>query len=181
MSKYSFNNNFTFRLCLLAVLLALYLVFSFSVLIPIVSHISFDLGYVIFAFSLFLFGWKAFSIGACGCILSSLLISGWFPLGWFLGQIFIGLFCGFFYKFFDKHLSKPALKHLFNISSTLFAVFIGIVIIKTVIECLLFNIPWLVKFTTNSIAFFVDSFCMVCGYFIAYGLKPLFEKRGFKF
>jgi len=143
--------------------IALYAVLGMSVNIPLIGHIQTDLGYIAYGVFLYLFGVPAFITGTIGCIIESMIVSGWFPTGWMIGQIVIGLICGFIYK---KTNNK-----LFHVLATIIAVFIGVGLIKTVIECYLYTIPFPIKFVRNFIAFLSDVVPMIVGLFIGYGLK----------
>ena len=72
-------------------------------------------------------------------------------------NICIGITCGTF--LFRRHFDKPSklYKAVFVI---LVSVFAG-VLAKTVIECLLYSIPILVKIPKSASAFFIDSFVMI--------------------
>ena len=147
------------QIALLGMGIALYVVLSFTMKIPLISHIQTDLGYVAFGVFLALMGPIAAIVGILGCLLESLLFSGWVPAGWMLGQAFIGIICGTLYKK-NKNV-------IVNIIITIIAVFIGIGIIKTLVECVLFNIPLLVKIPKNLIAATADVVPMIVGYVIA--------------
>ena len=159
------NINNTKKIAILGMGIALYFVLGMMVKIPLISHIQTDLGYIVFGFFLYMFGWIACVIGVIGCLLESLLISGWIPIGWMIGQLAIGIICGIAYK---KIKSLPL-----NIIITIISVFIGIGVIKTGIECVLYDIPPIVKFPKNAIAFVADTIPMIMGLLIAwkYGNK----------
>ena len=80
-----------------------------------------------------------------------------------VGQLVIGLLCGFIYK-----KSKNKILH---IAVTIAAVFIGIGAIKTGIECTLYSIPVAVKFSKNCVAFVADVIPMIFGLLIGYKVK----------
>lgn len=142
-----------------AVGVALYVVLSATIRIPLVGHISVDLGFISLAVYAYYFGSvSACIVGGIGCTLSSLLFSGWFPLGWLLGNAFIGLVCG---KAFKKE------KNVWNIFVSVLSVVIGIIGIKTAVECYLYNIPLAVKIPKNSIAALTDSIVMAIGVIVA--------------
>lgn len=100
---------------------------------------------------------------AIGCVLESLLISGWFPVGWLAGQILIGIMCGIIYK---RETNK-----IVHIVVTILAVFVGIAVIKTIIESVLYGIPLEVKFMKNFVAFIADTIPMLIGLALGYRLK----------
>jgi hypothetical protein len=153
----------TKRIAYMGIGIALYVVLSFAVKIPLIGHIQTDLGYIAFGVFLYIFGYPAIVVGVMGCVIESLLMSGWFPYGWFVGQIVIGLMCAYaFTKTNQKWL------HIFAI---IFSVFVGIVVIKTIIECVMFGIPLAVKIPKNIVAWVVDVIPMIIGLLIGYRLK----------
>lgn len=150
----------TKRLCFTAIGVALYVALSMMVKVPLFTgHLALDIGYVVLAVYAYQFGAiPAAIVGGAGCCLVSMLSSGWFPPGWILGNIFIGLVVGFFAQ--GKN-PIPAL--IAVVPST----FIGIGIIKTAVECWLYAIPWEVKFAKNMVAFVADTIVMVLGCVLA--------------
>ena len=74
------------KIAFLSLGIALYVVLSAFVIIPIVNRIKLDLGYIVFAMYLNTFGMPATIVGVAGCILAELLKGGkliktdkWFP------------------------------------------------------------------------------------------------------
>ena len=159
------------KIALLGIGIALYFVLGMAVKIPLISHIQTDLGYIVFGIFLYLLGPVACVVGVVGCLFESLLVSGWIPIGWMVGQFIIGIICGISYK---KIKSLPI-----NIIITVIAVFIGVGIIKTGIECVLYTIPLLVKFPKNVVAFIADTIPMIIGLLIAwkYGNKIIGKEK----
>ena len=143
--------------------IALYVVLGMMVKIPLIGHIGTDLGYVVFGFCCYTFGWTALIIGVIGCIIESMLISGWIPIGWMLGQALIGAVCGLVYR---RNYNK-----IVDILVTVFSVFVGIVVIKTAVECTLYSIPVAVKMPKSITAFVADTVPMLIGLFIGYKYK----------
>ena len=157
----------TKKLAYLGIGIALYVVLGCVMNIPLLvnSHLQTDLGYIAFGAYCCVFGWLGVFVGAVGCVIESMLISGWFPVGWLIGQIFIGISCGIIYKREDNKV--------LNIIVTVASVFIGIAVIKTVIESALFGIPLSVKFAKNFVAFIADTIPMVVGLLLGYKLRKL--------
>ena len=144
---------------LTAVGIALYVVISMFIKIPMIGHISLDLGYIVFAFYCMQFGpMSAALVGAGGCFLVSLIATGWIAIGWPLGNLLIGLVCAAVYKP-DKTIR--------NILVTVLMVFIGVLGIKTAVECPLYGIPLLVKIPKNLVAAIADSITMAVGAILA--------------
>lgn len=135
--------------------IALYVVLSYTIKIPLINRIRTDPGYLVFGLFLCLFGTPGTLVGVLGCIISNLLYSGTFPLGWALGQIFIGLFCGYVFRRTDKTWLKLIWGAL--------AVLIGIGGIKTVVESVLFKLPLGVKLIRGLVAAFADAVPFLAG------------------
>lgn len=153
------------KIAFLGVGIALYVVLGCILNIPLFagSHIQTDLGYIAFGCCLYLLGWHATIVGVIGCLLESLVTSGWIPYGWILGQLFIGIVCGLIYK---KTQSRAV-----HIIVTILAVFVGVAGIKTAVECAMFSIPFVVKFPKNVVAFIADAVPMLLGLFLGYRLN----------
>lgn len=142
-----------------AIGIALYVAVSMLIKIPMIGHISLDLGYIVLAFYCMLFGpIPAAIVGASGAFLVSLIASGWIAIGWPLGNLLIGAVCAAVYK-----PEKP----IRNIGITILMVFIGVLGIKTAVECPLYGIPILVKIPKNLVAAIADSITMTLGAILA--------------
>lgn len=154
------NKLTTKKICGIAILTALYCVLGSMMKIPVIGAISLDLGYVALAVGCVIFGmWGAF-IGAVGCGLESILFSPYgFSIGWFTANFIIGLGCG--YIFYKTDITWK------RIIAIIVFVGIGILGAKTLIECNLYGIPFEVKIVKSVVAFFMDSFTMIIGLYIA--------------
>jgi len=153
----------TKKITYLGIGIALYIVLSFTVKIPIFNRIKTDLGYIVFGAYCNLFGPLGTVVGVIGCIAGNLLAGGSFPLAWAIGQVFIGLFAGYLI---------PKTGNLWvKLIITAAAVFAGIAGIKTVLESVLFRIPLAVRFASNIVAFVADMVPMCIGVFMSTRLK----------
>lgn len=135
--------------------IALYVVLSAFIIIPIVNRIKLDLGYIVYGMYLNTFGIPATVVGVLGCIIGNLLKGGSLPIAWALGQTFIGLMLGYLLPKTEKLWLK--------IVWCLVATFIGIVLIKTVVEVAMYKFPWNLKFLSNSAAFIADVIPLIAG------------------
>ena len=143
--------------------IALYVVLSMTVKIPVISHISLDLGYIVLAIYCYHMGaLPGMIVGGVGCVLISLLTTCWFPPGWLVGNLIIGLFCGLGYSHAETRYAAIS-----NVAVTILAVGIGICFAKTVIECIMFQIPLAIKLPKNAVAFGMDSAVMLAGLMLA--------------
>ena len=163
--------NKTKKIAFLGVGIALYVVLGLVMNIPLLAgtHLQTDLGYIAYSVFLILFGWVGVVVGIIGCFIESVITSGWIPYGWIVGQAFIGIVCGITYKKTDKKW--------IHILVTVISVFIGIAVIKTGIECVLFNIPLVVKFPKNFVAFVADSIPMIAGLPLGYKFRKMIKRE----
>ncbi len=143
------------KIAFLSLGIALYVVLSAFVIIPIVNRIKLDLGYIVFGMYLNTFGIPGTIVGVLGCVIAELLKGGSLRIAWQIGQAFIGLTLGYLLP----ETEKTWLKILYSI----FAVFIGIAVIKTVIEVWMYQFPWGLKFASNFTAFVIDAIALVIG------------------
>lgn len=154
----------TKSICLTALGIALYACVSMLIKIPVVGHISLDLGYIVLAVYCYIYGGVSGAVvGACGCFLVSLIATGWIAVGWPLGNLLIGALCGVVYK----RVKGRRWAVLASLAVTVVAVFIGVGVIKTVVECALYSLPLAVKFAKNLVAFAMDATVMCAGFFVA--------------
>ena len=143
------------KIALLSIGIALYTVLSAFVIIPIVNRIKLDLGYIVFGLYLNTFGIIATIVGVLGCILGNMLKGGSIPIAWAIGQTFIGLTLGYLLPKTEKLYLK--------IIYCLISAFIGIGVIKTVIEVLIYQWPIWLKFTSNFAAYVADVIPLIIG------------------
>ena len=147
------------KTALLGIGIALYVVLSTVVIIPLISRIKLDLGYIVFSVLLEGIGPAAVIVGVAGCIISNLLKGGSLPIAWTIGQAFIGLSLGYL---------LPRVKNLYlKILFSLIAVFIGIAVIKTALEIWMYHWPLYAKFTSNFVAFLADGIALSIGVILA--------------
>lgn len=139
--------------------IALYVVLSMTAKIPLIGHISLDIGYIVLAIYCYHMGVGSGAIvGGAGCVIISMLTTGWFPTGWMIGNIVIAIICGAFY---NRNGSTRSM--LINIVISILSVTIGILVLKTAIECALYGIPIAIKIPKNAVAFATDAIVMSIG------------------
>lgn len=144
----------------IAILTALYCVLGTMIKIPFIGAISLDLGYIALTIGCAKYRkWGAF-IGAIGCGIESILFSPYgFSIGWFIANLIIGFGCGYV---FEK--TKDFWKRIIAI---IVFVGIGILIVKTGIECYLYQIPFEIKIVKSLVAFLADAITMIIGLLVA--------------
>lgn len=148
--------NSTKKICITGLMIALYCALSAMIKFTIIGHIQIDLGYIVLAIACILIGPWAAIVGDVGCAFESMMFSSYgFSISWFVANVIIGLICGFgFQKYKDIYI-----RCIIVIVSTA----IGMLLIKTLIECNLYHIPFEVKIIKSAAAFILDSICMIFG------------------
>ena len=152
------------RICILAVLTAMYVVLSAFLKITLIGNIQLDLGYIAFAVALSFFNVWGAVVGILGCMLESILFSAYgFSISWAVANAIIGIGCGFAFRRSGKIWLRA-------VCILIFAA-IGLLVAKTGIECALYAIPLVVKIPKNAVAFALDTAVMCVGLGFAEGLK----------
>lgn len=160
-----FSLKSVYGLTLLAVLTALGIVLSAFTQFRIYGDIKIDLSYIVIVIVCYLYG------GICGGIsagliasLESLLFTSYgFSISWTSANIIIGLLTGLVIK--HNPIKNNVLKHIINLIVIILSSAIGLLLVKTIIECKLYDIPVEVKIAKNAVAFGTDLTCMLIGYF----------------
>lgn len=163
------NKLHTIDICKIGIGIALYFVFSSFVKIPLIGHIQTDMGYIVFGIYCVTFGPLGAIVGSIGCLIESIIYSGFVPIGWILGQAFIGITCGYMIQKFLK-VVKCRYIYILTIAITIVSVVIGIGIIKTAVECCLYSIPVGIKLVKNLVATVADIPPMILGEIIGINL-----------
>ena len=161
---------------MIALMSALYVVFSLTLKIPTgVGAIALDLGYIVLTVSAVYFGNWAALVGGMGAFIESLLLSPYgVSIGWIVMNAIIGLMCGMCFKMY-RNMKMETRDYLLCTMVIIVAVALG-VCAKTIIECNLYSIPWMVKAPKSLTAFAIDSVVMIIGLPIAGRLRLTFVK-----
>ena len=151
--------------CVIGALTALGVILSAMLQFRLVGDIKVDLSYIVIVIVCYLYG------GIYGCLSASfiaLLESTLFgaygvSISWITANFIIGLLSGFVLNYRKK---QGVIKAIIDVSTIIVSCAIGLLLVKTLIECKLYGIPFPVKIVKNAVAFGVDCACMILGYFI---------------
>ena len=150
----------TNRIAYTAILTALYFVLSALLRIPVTEHLVLDLGYIALTVGAFyLGGVPAAVIGAVGALLESALMGQrGISLGWICMNAIVGYFCG---MVFAKIRNAGKKEFWWKACLTIVLSMLLGVALKTVLDCLIYGLPFLLKIPTGLVAWFTDSLVMI--------------------
>lgn len=169
--------SITKNVCITALGIALFVVFSLCLQVPVFENYYLCLGYVVLAVYCYSIGvGKSVCVGFLGVILYCLLTSGLRGMpGWSLGNIVIALATSLVCKFTEKFKNKT-IRHIVIAVVMVLSTAIGILGVKSLVECLLYSQPVLLRVAKNVYAFVADSFVLVLSIPICYSLNFLIKK-----
>lgn len=153
---------------------ALYVALSYAVQVPVFENYYICLGYVALLAYCYIFGPSMGCIvGGLGCVLYCLLTSGLRGMpGWTLGNLVIALILGCSFKATAKIRNEPARLSMEAVL-ILASVFVGILIVKSYTEVLLYAQPMAVRMVKNSYAFVADFVVLLVSMPICRLLQPM--------
>lgn len=145
--------------------IALFVVLSMALRVPVFENYYLCLGYIAMAVYLYSFGIVPGTIvGTVGTILYCILISGLRGMpGWAIGNIFIGIILGLDFKGTKKLIKsdKKIIAFIIEIISIIGATAFGILFAKSFVEMLLYSQPMLVRIGKNMTAFIADVIVLI--------------------
>ncbi len=147
----------------LAVGIALFVALSMCLRVPVFENYYLCLGYIVMTVYIWCFKWyEGAVIGFFGvilyCIIGGLGFNG-MP-GWSVGNIAIGLIVGYALKYIKK-LKNKTLQVVLTAIVAIVSTFIGIELIKSVIDSFVVGQPFIVRFGKNMTSFIADAFVIV--------------------
>lgn len=147
----------TQKICVTAVGIALFVVFSLCLQVPVFENYYLCLGYVAMAVYCYSFGAVSGTIvGVLGVVLYCLIISGLRGLpGWALGNVVIGIALGMTFQH-TKMMQKTGVKAAINAAAIILSVTVGILGVKSITESILYLQPFLVRVGKNFTAWVAD-------------------------
>ena len=141
----------------------MFVALSMCLRVPVFENYYLCLGYIVMTVYIWCFEWYEGSIiGFLGvilyCIIGGLGFNG-MP-GWAVGNIAIGLIMGIALKKIKKIRSRT-LQIVITAVTAVIATFIGIEIIKSLIDSVVVSQPFIVRFGKNLTSFIADAFVIV--------------------
>lgn len=156
-------NEKTKQITYIGIGIALYIVISMLLNIPLIGNIRLDCGYIVYAVYLALFGWQGIIVGVVGCFIKGYISDGWVPVTWMIGQLIIGITCSITFKKVKNKLLQVIIMVL--------SVFLGIAIVSSGLSAWIFKLPLGLKIFKGCVASVTDAGAMVIGFIIADRIK----------
>ena len=165
------------KISLLAVGIALFVVLSLCLQVPVFENYYLCLGYVVMAVYCYSFGtFSGTVVGFLGVILYCVVISGLRGMpGWSLGNIVIGIALGFLFKM-TRTRKSTVLRLTIEIAVIIAATAMGILVVKSETESLLYAQPFLIRAGKNMSAFIADSAMLIISLPICRILDPYADR-----
>ncbi len=142
--------------------IALFVVLTLCVQVPVFQNYYLCLGYVTMAVYCFSFGTLSGTIvGALGVVLYCLLTSGLRGMpGWALGNVFIGIGLGLTFAA-TKKIASRWLQYALWIGAIILSVAVGILGAKSLIDSIIKSQPFIARLGMNLYAFIADAVVLI--------------------
>lgn len=164
------------NLCITAMGIALFVVMALAIRFPVFENYYLCLGYVAMAVYLYYFGTVSGTlVGVLGTVLYCVLTSGLRGMpGWTVGNIVIGIILGLYFKAGKK--MKPSVFYITGAVVITASTFVGIMLAKSLTECILYTQPMVVRMGKNIYAFVADVVVLILGLLICRMLSTPMKK-----
>ncbi len=152
----------TKKISLLAVGTAMFVVLSLCLQVPVFENYYLCLGYAVMAVYCYSFGTLSGTVvGFLGVVLYCVVINGMRGMpGWSLGNIVIGIALGLTFKV-TRTVKSKVLRAVIHCIVIVAATALGILVVKSEAECLLYSQPFLVRAAKNMSAFIADAVMLI--------------------
>ena len=167
----------TKKICVTAMGIALFVVLSLCLQVPVFENYYLCLGYVVMTVFCYYFGpVSGMAVGGLGVVLYCLLTSGLRGMpGWTIGNLVIGLFVGLTCKF-TLRIKNRWLRHILIGIAVVVSVAIAMLLVKSGVEAVLYAQPMILRMTKNSYAFVADVVVMLISLPICVSLQGILSK-----
>ena len=144
--------------------LALFVILSLCLQVPIFQNYYLCLGYIVMIVYLRIFGIKSgVIVGVFGTVLYCFIINGFRGMpGWAIGNIVLAIILGYTFKFGEK-FTKNIIKYMIYIIGIIIGCMGGILFVKSLVEHLLYAQPIILRMISNIYAFIADVIVLIIG------------------
>lgn len=166
----------TKKICINAMGIALFVVLTLCLQVPVFENYYLCLGYIAMAFYTYYFGTASGTlVGTIGVLIYCILTGGLRGMpGWLLGNMVIGILCGISSVYIKKQNNQWMKQGTMGIA-VIVSTAIGILFVKSMTEVLLYAIPFGVRVANNIFAFVADVFVLIIGFEICIVGENIFK------
>lgn len=159
--------------------LALYVVLAICLQVPVFENYYLCLGYVALMVYCCVMGpMYGAIVGFIGCILHCLLINGLRGMpGWALGNLFIGLSMGYAFAY-AKRIPSRAMRYVCIAAAAIAATAVGILGIKSLVEMVIYALPFWARVIKNTYAFIADCVVLIVSIPVCFTIERILSKHG---
>lgn len=167
----------TKKICITAMGIALFVVLSLCLQVPVFENYYLCLGYVVMTVFCYYFGpISGMTVGGFGVVLYCLITGGLRGMpGWAIGNLVIGLTVGLTCRLTLK-FEKQWLRHVLIGLAIVVSTAIAMLVVKSLVEAFLYAQPMLLRIAENSYAFIADAVVMVISLPICVSLNGILRK-----
>jgi len=169
------------KISIMAMGIALFVVLSLCIQAPIFENYYLCLGYAVMAMYCYSFGiLGGITTGFFGVILYCLITNGLRGMpGWALGNIVVGFGVGVA-CLLTKNIQNVLFRHIIIGISMVVSTAIAMLGVKSLVECVLYAQPFLLRTANNIYAFAADAFVLIFSLPICYKMHKILKKYLFK-
>ena len=170
-------NITTRKLCLIAMGIALFVISSLCLQVPVFENYYLCLGYVVMTIFCFYFGpLSGMAVGSLGVVLYCLLTSGLRGMpGWAIGNLVIGLAVGLVCKAVGSMKCRWLCYLLIGLTVVVSAA-VAMLCVKSLVEAFLYTQPFWLRVAKNMYAFIADAVVMIASLPICALLRGVIAK-----
>lgn len=163
----------TKQICIDAMGIALFVALTLCVQMPVFQNYYLCLGYfVMIAYCYFIGITSGTIVGTLGVVLYCVITGGIRGMpGWALGNLVIGIIMSLTFKYVKK-LNKPIFEMVISSIVAVFSVALGILIVKSGVEHIIYSLPFMIRVTTNIYAFVADVVIIIISIPICKAIEP---------
>ena len=168
----------TRKICYTAMGIALFVVFTLALQVPVFENYYLCLGYIAMAVYIYYYGIISGTlVGTIGVIIYCMLTGGVRGMpGWIFGNVAIAIGCGLAVRFTGKY-KNVWLKQLIMGVAVILSTAIGILILKSLVEVVLYAIPFMVRVASNLFAYIADVVVLILGFSICINGEKILRKQ----
>ncbi len=170
--------NRTRWLTVTALGIALFVIFSLALRIPVFARFYLCLGYLVMGVYCYYFGiWSGTLVGSIGVLIYCTIFSSFGGMiGWALGNVVIGIAMGFTAKKTRK-LKAAWLRWVLLLIAAVVSTAVGMLLIKSTYESLLSGLPFFVRVAANTAGFLADAAVLMLSVPLAESLRKVIFKQ----